>query len=247
MKNILFEADFSELEKLKTIKANKFMGFVYLIEWGKYVKIGCTDNPYRRFCMFRHNARYFSDKLKRVVISEQHTNYRANEKEMHEFFNEKRKTDTELFDVSLDDAKNALSKLKLLDETEVLLARSEEKAKEFDKHFQAVMGTITKNECRDCIDIYKDYPQNADEAYFIIDELREAKTARDKQLHLIKSFISCYHDLNKNNADVLEKRSMQNAILYLALKVANGSTVFDLNEEESMEFGRKYAVLEVGQ
>lgn len=95
----------NEIEKLKSVSDVSFCGYVYLVEWGtKYVKIGSTENPYVRIKSLISQAEKYGDsKVKRIALSQPHTNFRENEQLLHKLFTEHRKDGTELFSVNLDE------------------------------------------------------------------------------------------------------------------------------------------------
>lgn len=81
---------------------NLDLGFWYCLEWGdKYLKIGSTKNPYDRYMSLRRTAKYGNVKLGEFYVSEPHTNYRQNEKELHDCFANKRVEGTELFEITV--------------------------------------------------------------------------------------------------------------------------------------------------
>ena len=98
----------NELSRLKDIDVEnkgKYTGFFYVLEWNEITKIGCTKSPYQRYMALKRNAeKYGSSKIGRIAISVAHTNYRSNEKLIHEAFSSSRKDNTELFDIPFDEA-----------------------------------------------------------------------------------------------------------------------------------------------
>lgn len=89
----------------------KDVGVVYAIEMGDKVKIGFSTNPLKRYKSFIGNSRYGNIELGRIAISKFHFNYKENEKQLHSLFKKYRKTQTELFDISLIKATTQICKL----------------------------------------------------------------------------------------------------------------------------------------
>lgn len=103
-----------------------YFGFVYACEYGDYIKIGSTNQPYTRLLtLIRGAEKYGETKIGMFAISPKHTNYRENEKYLHSFLSDKRKEGTELFSISLIDATNVLGELELRDDTELLRKKSD--------------------------------------------------------------------------------------------------------------------------
>ena len=100
----IFNAD--ELNQLKEIEINnknKYTGFFYILEYGDLIKIGSTKSPYIRIMTLKRQAEKYGDKnVGRVAISIPHTNFTDNEKRLHIFFSEYRKSGTELFNLPFD-------------------------------------------------------------------------------------------------------------------------------------------------
>ena len=104
--------DNEDSAKIKEIEKNnkgKYTGFFYVLEYGDFVKIGSTKNPYQRLMALKRNAvNYGNLKIGRLAISIPHTNYVENEKKLHEHFKSKRKQGSELFDYRFDDVLNSV-------------------------------------------------------------------------------------------------------------------------------------------
>lgn len=101
----IFEKE--ELTKLKEVckQTPEDRGYFYLLEYGNRIKIGCSKNPYKRYCTLKREAEaYGNSKLGRIAISSPHTNYSQNEVLLHKVFSEKRVTGTELFNLNFEDA-----------------------------------------------------------------------------------------------------------------------------------------------
>ena len=118
--------EFGEIRNIRIVDDNPYLGFFYALEYGDFVKIGSTKNPYERLRALRKNAEYNSLSIGRIAISPAHTNYRENEKELHKLFGNSRNGNTELFKISLDDFISRYSdSIKYKDESEELEKESE--------------------------------------------------------------------------------------------------------------------------
>ena len=84
-------------------------GWVYALEYGEMVKIGCSSNPSQRYKQLIHNGvDYAGLNMKRFVLSRACVNFRQLEAELHNTFAPFRKNGTELFRVSFNEIVNAL-------------------------------------------------------------------------------------------------------------------------------------------
>lgn len=101
-------------------KDNPYMGRIYGIQYGDYLKIGSSSNVRNRINALKCQARYSGVPLMVVVVSAPHSNYKQNEKELQTIFSEKRIKKTELFNISLDDFVFELNKQIFLDNTKEL-------------------------------------------------------------------------------------------------------------------------------
>ena len=99
-----------ELKQLENEMKDSYLGVVYILEYGENVKIGCTNQPFTRYRTLKHNAEdYGNVKIGKILLSEAHTNYRRNESILHKIFQGYRILNTELFNVSFDDAMEKLN------------------------------------------------------------------------------------------------------------------------------------------
>ena len=119
-----------EIEELKKIEKTTpdLFGYVYFLEYGNFIKIGCTKNPYKRISTLKAQGEKYGDKkIGRVAITPMCTNYTKIEKIIHELFKDKRKDQTELFDMDFYEAVTGTmgSNLDYLDESEAILAHQE--------------------------------------------------------------------------------------------------------------------------
>ena len=124
----IFELD--EIEELKTIEKTTpdLFGYVYFLEYGNFIKIGCTKKPCNRISTLKAQGEKYGDKkIGRVAITPMCTNFAKIEKIIHELFKDKRKDQTELFDMDFYEAvtRTMGSNLDYLDESEAILAHKE--------------------------------------------------------------------------------------------------------------------------
>lgn len=85
-------------------KTPAYSGCVYVIEYGDFVKIGCTHTPRQRLRGLECNARLYGEtKTGRVWLSVPHVNYTKNETLIHRALKERRVSTSELFDIPFDD------------------------------------------------------------------------------------------------------------------------------------------------
>ena len=114
------------LKNIDILTNGTYMGVVYALEYGDFVKIGSTVHPYRRFVTLKNQAeKYGNVKIGKLAISGLHTNFRENERNAHREFEIRRQDGTELFNIGFDTARNYLNNLELLDESEKIRERVE--------------------------------------------------------------------------------------------------------------------------
>ena len=90
--------------ELRKVPVSEIKGFVYLIEWGEFVKIGCTKNPVQRFKALARYVEYGDVKTGKLALSVPIEDYFFYENHLHNYFSSYRQQGTELFDISLEDA-----------------------------------------------------------------------------------------------------------------------------------------------
>lgn len=92
-----------------------------------FAKIGSTKNPYQRLMALKRNAvNYGNLKIGRFAISIPHTNYVENEKHLHEYFKDKRKRGSELFDCTLEETiPDILTVVEYRDDSEKINAKAD--------------------------------------------------------------------------------------------------------------------------
>lgn len=110
---IFSNPQFGEIEaveqKFADIKSN---GWVYALEYGEMIKIGCSSKPSKRYAHLVHNgADYAGLKIGRFALSQPCVNYRELETYLHKVFGSKRKEGTELFAISFEEAVQGLKSL----------------------------------------------------------------------------------------------------------------------------------------
>lgn len=118
-----------EFGAIRIIEKNtpEYMGYFYLMEYGDCLKIGSTKNPYQRVKQLVRQATKYGNSIiiGKVVLSAPHTNYRNNERILHEIFQLERRVGTELFNISLENA------LQVLEDSPITY---EDKSDEMNKH-----------------------------------------------------------------------------------------------------------------
>ena len=106
-------------------------GAFYIIDFGKVIKIGCSENPIKRVkTISSHLFRYAGLKAKRHYISEFHLNYRQNENKLHKIFSKQRVGNSELFEVEFD---KAIEMIDVLDFDRDLKKQEEKNKKMFEE------------------------------------------------------------------------------------------------------------------
>ena len=106
-----------------------YKGYVYIIQWGTdKVKIGCTSTPINRIpSVIRLGKLYGGVNVGQIAISEACTNFKENEKALHEHFKEARCNSGELFDIRFEQAvHDAVSVIKIEDRSDELKKQTDE-------------------------------------------------------------------------------------------------------------------------
>ena len=92
----------------------RFSGVVYAVEFGDYVKVGCTADVNHRFTALSNIARnYAMTSIGRIAITGFCNNWYECEAEAHAMLADYRINDSEMFSVDFDVAVDALKKLHL--------------------------------------------------------------------------------------------------------------------------------------
>lgn len=118
--------EFGEIRTIEESRCSNYVGFVYALELDDIVKIGSTAHPHKRLVALRRQLEvYGNTRLGRVALSQEHTNYRENEKILHDYFREFRRGNTELFDIPLQRVVEVSRGLAFLDESKAIKQESE--------------------------------------------------------------------------------------------------------------------------
>lgn len=128
--------DMKELKEIES-KTPHLFGYVYFLEYGNLLKIGCTKTPYKRIRTLKRQGEGYADKkIGRVALTPMCTNYVKIEKDLHKLFKDNRKEETELFNIDFRDAvtKAMGANLNFLDESEEI-KKHQEAAFQFVKEF----------------------------------------------------------------------------------------------------------------
>lgn len=118
----------NDIKQIDKLRKNEYMGFCYVLDCSKGVKIGCAKEPYKRLKGLKRNIETYGQGLiKRVALTPQHTNFKKNEKILHAHFNTQRLPNTELFDLDFESAVSVISALNLeyKDETDEIERRAD--------------------------------------------------------------------------------------------------------------------------
>ena len=84
-------------------------GYIYIAEFGEYLKIGYTISPKNRLAAHLQTARNYGVIITgRVLLSPAHKDYTKTEKAIHDYFKEYRKAGTELFEIAFEDAREKI-------------------------------------------------------------------------------------------------------------------------------------------
>lgn len=96
---ILTSGEFEELKDIEEATETAHHGFVYVIDYGDFVKIGHTRRPYLRFKQHMNGLKNYGKNIDvyNMLITPPHTNHSENERLVHAFFSDFRKEGTELF------------------------------------------------------------------------------------------------------------------------------------------------------
>ena len=98
-------------------ESNRFLGRVYAMEYGDFLKIGSSKKLTARIRALKKQCEYASIQSGEVVFTSPHTNYKENEKLIHMACSEYRIGDTELYDLNIYDFIEVVSKLHAKDDS----------------------------------------------------------------------------------------------------------------------------------
>lgn len=183
----LFERkDFRLIKEFQKEKPNPVSGIVYAIEYGEgYSKIGMSSVPAERISLLRHYiSDYMQNSVNRIMISPWHTNYRQNEKVLHNAFSDCRIPNTELFSVGIKEISDFILNNGLLFEDkskEIIdeIQRESDALIEFGKSVMRGDYDFQKKDVCDFKDVYDNM-------------LRTSDTLNDEILFITKGFIDDY-------------------------------------------------------
>lgn len=106
-------------------KARDYLGFVYVVEYGSFIKIGKTQNPNKRMKSIKSVGRNYGDTaIGRILVSRPHTNFDENERIIHEALSHRR-VRGELFAMTMDEFMAGKFGLTFRDDVEMLRKRTE--------------------------------------------------------------------------------------------------------------------------
>ena len=91
-------------QDFKIFDKHSEFGYVYVIEYGNYIKVGCTQNPHRRVQELFEHAQYRRMYVGKIAITAQTKDFRELESKIHKHFKEQRVRNLELFTVKFDKA-----------------------------------------------------------------------------------------------------------------------------------------------
>lgn len=188
--------DSYELEKIKAIEKNiksSYVGFIYILEYGKNIKIGHSKKPSTRIKSLKNQARYNDCKLEKIAISKPHTNYINNERLLHEYFKQYRISETELFSMTLQQALSEFpNDLQFLGESEIRTQRANQ-GLEFIKNFLNVSETpISDNDLLiNILENQKMIQNQINNIYDLLNNITDGQKNMQKYIHNILDF--CNH------------------------------------------------------
>lgn len=185
---IFEKKNFSQIKDFQKEKPNAVMGVVYAIEYsGGYCKIGMSSFPADRTSVLKHYiSDYMQKQVRKIMISEWHTNYRKNEKLLHEAFSDCRIPNTELFSVCVEEIA-----LHILNEGILLEDRSEEILEEIKRESDLLIEFVKSVMRGDYVKKEKSEERfNFSEMYDNMLESADALT--DEILFTAKAFIDDY-------------------------------------------------------
>ena len=119
--------EFGELKEIQKETEKSYFGFFYVFEYGDFVKIGSTNQPYERVMNLIRSSKYNFVETGRFALSKRHTNFGDNERIIHKALDSYRNKGTELFQITLNEAINCIQRVNIeyKDESEQLEANSE--------------------------------------------------------------------------------------------------------------------------
>lgn len=127
--------DVCEVQSMLPKKLPIYFGCIYAVEYGGLVKVGMTTNPLSRVKSLASLARnYGPGHVGAVILSHPHTNFRENEKRLHQLFADRR-VKGELFQISLAEFAEAAARLEFRDDS----ASLDEQSRAVTSFFKSVV------------------------------------------------------------------------------------------------------------
>lgn len=146
-KNVCSRFSGFEDTNLKEVPIYENQGYIYLIQWEGFVKIGCTKNPFQRFNALKRYTKYGNTAIKELVLSPPVENHFFYENYLHNYFSEYRCQGTELFDIYFEDAVDYLEYALSLNLTEKIDSYNERKCKKEMHENERTRAWIRLPEC----------------------------------------------------------------------------------------------------
>lgn len=205
--------DKHEYDLLKDFDYKNFsrIGYVYLLEYGKYVKIGTTKEPYSRIRNLSSLGRDYAEvSTGRVAISPTHINRNENEKILHKLFSESRVKNGELFSISLDFALSEISKNPISYITEDTTNRNKKDENYLIKMFAGSRNGLPKGKTR--FPMYTCWEEEFEDRLFILSlkSRKQKSTLKEEVLCCIENaekfddFKAIYKkDMNCKDSDTM--------------------------------------------
>jgi hypothetical protein len=191
---IFEKKDFYKIKDMQKEKPNAVMGIVYAIGYNNgFCKIGMSSLPADRTSALSH---YISDYMQmpvdKIVISGWHTNYRQNERILHEEFSSCRIPNTELFSCDIQEVIDFMNDdgIKFEDNSNEILKNIERRSDKLIEFAKSVMcGGFeyenAKKFCEEYDKILKESNELTDEIIFmakvLVDNYKDALEERTKK------------------------------------------------------------------
>lgn len=190
--------DFSKIKDFQNSKPNEVMGIVYAIEYGdSYSKIGMSSVPAERISVLKHYiSDYMQNTVSKIMISKWHTNYRQNEKLLHNEFIDCRIPNTELFSICIEEISDFIVNGGIL-----LEDRSKEILEDIEKTSRNIVG-FGKSVMRGDFDIQEERKENFNFAKTYEDMLNSADHLTEEILFTSRGFIDDYRAALDDYAEI---------------------------------------------
>ena len=157
-------AEFDKIKDFQREKPNPVVGIVYAVEYdNRFCKIGMSSVPAERTHTIKHYiGDYMQKNVTGIMISKWHTNYRENEKLLHEKFKDCRLPNTELFSVDIAEISELILNggILLEDNSEEILSEIQKGSKAFLEFGKAVLrgdysGRMEGHDKNNFFDVYE--------------------------------------------------------------------------------------------